>query len=88
VTRNRNQHTTRDAATPPVAALPDRACADTDPEIFFPGNRVDEALALDLCADCPHRQPCLDWALGTEQQFGIWGGTTAEQRVRMIRRAA
>lgn len=88
MTRHRNQHTTRDAATPPVAALPDRACAGADPEIFFPGRGDDSGEALDTCARCPHRRPCLDWALASEQQFGVWGGTTAEQRLRMLRGAA
>jgi WhiB family redox-sensing transcriptional regulator len=88
MTRNRNQYTVPSAATPPVAALPDRACADTDPEIFFPGRAGSAREALDLCNRCPYRQPCLDWALETEQQFGVWGGTTAEERVAMLRGAA
>jgi WhiB family redox-sensing transcriptional regulator len=88
MTRFRNQHTTRAAGAPPVAALEDRACAGINPEIFFSHDRIDEALALDLCDSCPHQHPCLEWALDTEQQFGIWGGATAEQRMRMIRGAA
>jgi WhiB family transcriptional regulator, redox-sensing transcriptional regulator len=88
MTRHRNQHTTRAAATPPVAALPDRACAGADPEIFFPttGGPATEAQAL--CNICPHQQPCLDWALETEQTFGIWAGTTPDERAQMRRGAA
>jgi WhiB family transcriptional regulator, redox-sensing transcriptional regulator len=88
MTRYRNQHTTRATATPPVSALPDRACADADPEIFFPIRENDAWEALAYCDICPHRQPCLEWALESEQQHGIWGGTTAEERRRMIRGAA
>lgn len=86
--RHRNQHTARDAATPPVAALDDRACAGANPEIFFSTKGADETLALDLCFACPHRQACLDWALETEQRFGILGGTTPDQRDRILRGAA
>jgi WhiB family redox-sensing transcriptional regulator len=88
VTIYRNQHTTPAAATPPVAALPDRACAGEDPEIFFPtvGGPASEARAI--CGRCPHRQACLDWALETEQGFGIWGGTTPDERAAMLRGAA
>lgn len=88
MTRYRNQHTVPSAATPPVAALPDRACADTDPEIFFPGRTGSAREALDLCSQCLHRQACLEWAIDTEQLFGVWGGTTAEERTAMIRAAA
>jgi WhiB family redox-sensing transcriptional regulator len=88
VTRYRNQHTTRDAATPPVAALPDRACAGTDPAVFFPDRGGPATEAKALCAICPHRRPCLDWALETEQLFGIWAGTTPDERRDMLRGAA
>jgi len=88
VTRHRNQHTTRAAATPPVAAFPDRACAGEDPEIFFPGPLGSSREAVDVCRRCPHRQLCLDWALDTEQRFGVWGATTPEERLRILRGAA
>lgn len=86
--RIRNQHTTRAAATPPVAAFPDRACAGANPEIFFPAREANAWEALAFCDICPHQQTCLEWALDSEQQFGIWGGTTADERLRMIRHAA
>ncbi len=73
-------------------------CADTNPEIFFPhaGNprgrvtNVSKALALAMCAGCGVITPCLDFALATplNQDFGIWGGTTARQRDKMRRKAA
>lgn len=84
MTRYRNQHTARDAATPPVAAHPDRACAGEDPEIFFPHASTPATEARAICGRCPHQQPCLDWALETEQLFGVWGGTSADERARML----
>lgn len=88
--RFRNQHTVRAAATPPVAGHSDRACAapDIDPEIFFPTHPGDLDRAREICDACPHRQPCLDWALATEQTFGVWGGTSADQRALILRGTA
>ena len=51
-------------------------CAQTDPELFFPekGGSTREAKAL--CRRCPVRDDCLDYALGHDERFGIWGGTS------------
>jgi WhiB family redox-sensing transcriptional regulator len=73
------------------------ACADVDPEIFFPpfgpGADYDQAVAdrkhaKRICRGCTHRVACLRFALDTEQRFGIWGGTTPGERSAMIRRTA
>lgn len=34
---------------------------------------------------CPVRQSCLDRALATREQFGIWGVTTELERERIRR---
>jgi WhiB family redox-sensing transcriptional regulator len=41
--------------------------------------------AKSVCTDCEVRQPCLDFALATNQDSGIWGGTSEEER-RKLRR--
>lgn len=71
------------------------ACADIDPEIFFPHagrprgyvTKESKALAMAMCAGCMVTTPCLDYALTMpgSQDFGIWGGTTANQRDKMRR---
>ena len=75
----------------------DRAsCADTDPEVFFLGygsprrglGRLSvtvKARALELCVGCPVMAECLGYALSmpVAADFGIWGGTTANQRIRL-----
>jgi WhiB family redox-sensing transcriptional regulator len=67
------------------------ACRTADPDLFFPvavgavANRQ-IAKAQRICADCPVRQKCLDFALRTPEPAGIWGGTTPEERTR-VRRA-
>jgi WhiB family redox-sensing transcriptional regulator len=48
------------------------ACLDEDPELFFPVGSTGPALeqterAKAVCADCPVRAACLDWALETNQ---------------------
>lgn len=73
------------AATPPVAAEPDRACAGADPELFFPLNNTQLRLAKNICKRCPHKQPCLDWAVETRQAFGVWGGTGPDERAEIIK---
>lgn len=66
------------------------ACRDTDPELFFPIGSVGLALeqvdaAKAVCARCPVRTECLDWALRVGEAYGVWGGTTPEER-RFLRR--
>jgi len=66
------------------------ACRQADPELFFPISSVGRGAAevqqaKTICARCPVRQPCLAFALGTGQEFGIWGGYD-EQELRLVRR--
>ena len=55
------------------------ACLDEDPELFFPiGNtgpallQIEEAKAV--CRRCPVMETCLQWALESGQDAGVWGG--------------
>lgn len=63
----------------------DAACASSDPSLFFAGDEevVDDAMAM--CAGCPVRRECLEFALEVGEMHGVWGGTTEAQRRRMIR---
>ena len=65
-------------------------CRDTDPELFFPVGTTGIALvqidkARQVCRECTVRAECLDYALETNQDSGIWGGLSEEER-RVIRR--
>ena len=65
-------------------------CRDTDPDLFFPVGTTGNALvqierAKQVCGECPVSRECLDYALETNQDSGIWGGTSEEER-RVIRR--
>jgi WhiB family redox-sensing transcriptional regulator len=67
------------------------ACLSVDPDLFFPISTTGPALpqiarAKTICAQCAVRQACLEFAVSNDQNFGIWGGTTAEDRQRERRR--
>lgn len=65
-------------------------CRDTDPDLFFPVGTTGQALvtidqAKAVCSQCTVTQECLDYALETNQDSGVWGGLSEEER-RAIRR--
>jgi WhiB family redox-sensing transcriptional regulator len=65
-------------------------CRDTDPDLFFPVGTTGAALvqidhAKTVCRECPVQPDCLEFALTTNQDSGIWGGTSEEER-RKLRR--
>lgn len=66
-------------------------CRDSDPELFFPigttGHAVDQIdAAKAVCRRCDVRPECLEFALATNQEAGVWGGATEDER-RRLRRA-
>ena len=44
--------------------------------------------AKQVCGECPVKVDCLDYALETNQDSGIWGGTSEEERRTLRRRIA
>jgi WhiB family transcriptional regulator, redox-sensing transcriptional regulator len=36
-----------------------------------------------VCADCPVRRDCLEWAIETDQPHGVWGGLDEVERGRL-----
>jgi WhiB family redox-sensing transcriptional regulator len=61
------------------------ACRGADPNMFFPerGESVKEAKAV--CARCPVRAECLEYALENHEVVGIWGGLSARERRQLSR---
>jgi WhiB family transcriptional regulator, redox-sensing transcriptional regulator len=59
-------------------------------EMFHPSRGDDHSAAKAVCAGCPVRQTCLDWALDHHEDHGMWGGMTerARRRYRNERRMA
>jgi len=64
------------------------ACRGMDPALFFPGPDEDPERALAVCRTCPVRDECLEWAIAAHERYGIWGGTTEQERRRLARRSA
>ena len=72
------------------------ACRDYDNEMFFGPDQGEseierqarEARAKVVCQGCPVREPCLEFAMETNQKYGIWGGHTDKERASLKRRRA
>ena len=56
------------------------ACRGSDLEVFFPGRGESAGPARRVCAACPVRQPCLDYAITNRIVYGVWGGLTERER--------
>jgi WhiB family redox-sensing transcriptional regulator len=68
-------------------------CLTEDPELFFPiGNtgpaiqQIDDAKAV--CRRCAVVTVCLQWALENNQDSGVWGGLSEDERRSLKRRTA
>jgi WhiB family redox-sensing transcriptional regulator len=71
------------------------ACLREDPELFFPvGSEKHESvkyqisLAKEVCARCVVINECLEYALTTGQNDGVWGGLSADERRALKRKNA
>ena len=67
------------------------ACLSADPDLFFPISSTGPAerqiaRAKMICGGCSVQRECLEFALSHKQIYGVWGGTTAEDRQRERRR--
>jgi WhiB family transcriptional regulator, redox-sensing transcriptional regulator len=60
-------------------------CAEADPECWFPEKGGSTREAKKICARCPVRAQCLEYALGNDLRFGIWGGLSEQERRRLQR---
>lgn len=87
------------ASLSPVSALHDQAppswredaaCRHFPTDLFFPighGPRAEAQAnqAKLICNECPVRVECLQYALATNAQFGVFGGMSEEERRRARR---
>ncbi len=68
------------------------ACRGPQAAVFFPPQhferKVDrlerERRAKAICAECPSRRECLDYALEIREPHGIWGGLNEAERRSLI----
>lgn len=64
-------------------------CRDIDTGVFYPDDEADlvaTAPAVAMCSTCDVREPCLHFALESDQQ-GLWAGTSTKDRRRLRKRA-
>ena len=74
----------------------DAACRGEDSALFFAPNyfekRVEkgarEARAKAICAGCPVREECLEYAVRIRETHGIWGGLNELERRQLLRERA
>ena len=64
------------------------SCRNVDPDLFFPVGTTGIALdqieqAKAVCRTCPGMEPCLEFALATNQESGVWGATSEEERRKL-----
>lgn len=56
------------------------ACAGVNPALFFPDVGEAAHRAKAVCAGCPVREECLQYALEHREDEGVWGGLTRLER--------
>ncbi|MGH9198090.1 MAG: WhiB family transcriptional regulator, partial [Acidimicrobiia bacterium] len=69
------------------------ACREYDNVLFFGADEGEseiekqtrEAHARSICQTCPVKEPCLEFAMETNQKYGIWGGLTDKERSSLKR---
>lgn len=61
-------------------------CHHHPPATFFPSDGVGVEIARRICADCPTKEPCLEYALMQRIDHGVWGGCSERERRRILKR--
>lgn len=59
-------------------------CDETNTDLFFSTLPSKVAKAKAICSECPVSNKCLEFALETEIEFGIFGGATPEDRKQLV----
>jgi WhiB family redox-sensing transcriptional regulator len=69
------------------------ACRGEQAPLFFPETALEdratrrdrEGKAKAICAGCPVRIECLEYALRTRESHGVWGGMNEYERRALLR---
>lgn len=56
------------------------ACRGTNPALFYDLHPDAIADAKQVCAGCPVRAACEHHAVAAGEEFGVWGGRSADER--------
>jgi WhiB family transcriptional regulator, redox-sensing transcriptional regulator len=60
-------------------------CREHPANTFFPSDGIGVAVARRICANCPVKEPCLEYALENHIEHGVWGGTSERGRRLIVR---
>ena len=60
-------------------------CRDFPAGTFFPQDGVGVIRAAKICATCPVKAQCLEYALDNHIEHGVWGGSSERERRRLQR---
>lgn len=61
----------------------DGACRARPDVDFFPSDGAGVAAARRVCANCPVRGLCLEYAMEEGVTHGVWGGASDRERQRL-----
>jgi WhiB family redox-sensing transcriptional regulator len=72
------------------------SCRGPQSTVFFPPTHFErkdekelrEARAKAICATCPVKKACLDYAIRIREPHGIWGGLNEVERKQVLARRA
>jgi WhiB family redox-sensing transcriptional regulator len=62
----------------------DAACQNKEPDIFYPEDEGDEIAikrAKRICASCPVKAECGEYAIRRDEEYGAWGGMDRDERL-------
>jgi WhiB family redox-sensing transcriptional regulator len=67
-----------------TAWMHDALCRGQDPDLFFPERGVPTTEAKAICARCPVRYDCREYAIEHRIPNGIWGGLSGRDRKKVL----
>ena len=72
----------------PADWMADAACAEVDPELWFPETGGSSREAKRICARCGVLAECLAYAMANDERYGVWGGHSERARRKLRTRQA
>ena len=69
-----------------TAWMADGNCRLHPPATFFPSDGVGVDRARKICRDCPVVATCLEYALDSRIDHGVWGACSERERRRILKR--
>lgn len=61
------------------------ACSGAPEHFFFPGSGGTYDKGKAICAGCPVREECLEFAIETPCEDGLYGGLTYKERQALVK---